>query len=181
MASVTKQRLLAGLTHSLVDHTKLEIIHQDMFVIVDQQITGSGTQDGLQSDQGELRTHQLGQGYGRGVRVTGSVHQSVNTARGESEDDSDVVTAGAGVTRVPGVVLDTQHHWTLHFVLTTEVEVFRLEEVSSVGSAGTVIMIIGHFFIIITVVMVLVVGWISPEASLWRQGHHGVGRGASQH
>ena len=102
--------------------------------------------------------------------MTGSVHQSVNTARGESEDDSDVVTAGAGVTRVPGVVLDTQHHWTLHFVLTTEVEVFRLEEVSSVGSAWTVIMIIAHFFIIITVVvMVLVVGWISPEASLWRQ------------
>ena len=38
VTSVSKQSLLVGLTHPLVDHPELEVVHQHVLVVVDQEL-----------------------------------------------------------------------------------------------------------------------------------------------
>lgn len=61
MTLVTKQRLLAGLALSLVDHAELEVVHQHVLAIVCQELAGPGAQHRLQGGQGKPRAESLDQ------------------------------------------------------------------------------------------------------------------------
>ena len=52
VTSITKQRLLAGLALPLVDHAELEVVHQLVLVVVDQELAGAWAQYWLQGNLG---------------------------------------------------------------------------------------------------------------------------------
>ena len=56
--AVTEQRLLAGLTNTLIDHAELKVVDQHVLVVVDEKLACSRTEDELERGESQLRTNE---------------------------------------------------------------------------------------------------------------------------